>query len=116
MAQRREPIQPSAADHVTSGDNAPAVITLTADPNHRHELSGVFYSYSGAPTGGLLTVAVAGSTVREWHIAIQDERGRGFDPPLRTDLNEAMVVTLSAAGAGIIGKLNVDVESIIGRV
>lgn len=114
--QRREPIRAVPADHVTSAANVAAVITLAADPNRRHELSGLFYSYSAAPTGGLLTITIDAAIVRQWHVAAADERGRGYNPPLETALNEAMEITLAAAGAGVVGELNVDVESIHGRV
>ena len=95
----------AATDAVTSTANAAAVITYGASGGRVHVLDGVTFSYSGDPTGGRLTVAVAGTT--RFSVAIT-KGGPGpipFDPPIRSGVGEAMVVTLAAGGGSLTGDL-----------
>jgi hypothetical protein len=93
------------------GTNAAVTITLPVSrvPWVIHGFSGF---YSAAPTGGLLTV-VGGGLNYSWPIT---SSGAGFLPlppgggGEKSDRSSAIVVTLSAAGAGVIGYLNIHAE------
>jgi len=89
-----------------SAANAAVAITLQAG-RARNMLSGVVYwSYSGDPTGGLLTIAGGGLNFSVDITA----GGPGFVPfytPIRAADDNAIVITLSAGGDGIVGRLNI---------
>jgi hypothetical protein len=94
--------------HATSDANDTAVITLAAATDTIHALDSLQWSYSAAPTGGKLTIAIGGSTV--WEV---DITAAGAGPNIifpkgvyQTTGNEAMVLTLAAGGGAIVGKLN----------
>lgn len=84
--------------------NTAAVITLAATPSYQHFIHGVQWSYSAAPTGGKLTITVAGSTVFEVDITASGPGGFNFGIPGGT--NQAVVVTLAAGTGSIVGKVN----------
>lgn len=81
-------------------------VTITLPANTRWELAGcILWSYSAAPTGGRLTVAGGGFGIDVDIIA----GGPGFIPftiPQHATGDNAIVITLAAGGAGIVGKLN----------
>lgn len=107
------PIVQTAADRATGAANATAVVTYAADAFRRHILAGVAWSYSGTPTGGGLRIEDgAGTTVFEVDITQSDVGQLNFDPPIQASASKAMVVTLLAGGAGVIGKLNCQHASI----
>lgn len=107
MAMERMPKKATTSDTATAAANTAVVITYTAVTGFQHCLGGVAWSYDAAPTGGNLKIEDgAGSTVFELDIA---EAGPGavvFDPPLMGSEGTACVVTLAAAGASVVGKLN----------
>jgi hypothetical protein len=80
--------------------NAAAVVTLNAGAsNHKNHLSRVIFSYSAAPTGGRLTIAVDGATVGTWAVT---GAGPGV---IGVNIRAAkpITVTLAAGGSGIVG-------------
>lgn len=88
--------------------NAAAVVTLAADANRGNIIGTIVYSYSAAPTGGLLTVEDgSGVTVFQVDVALGDVQVITFSPPLLFSANTATIVTLAAGGSGIKGKVNV---------
>lgn len=108
MAGRLVKLRPVDADagnvHVPAANTA-AVLTFAAVVGQRHVFIFIVWSYSGAPTGGRLTITDGGTTVLDIDITAG---GPGdLAPQLRGEINSAMVVTLAAGGAGITGKLNV---------
>lgn len=88
--------------------NTAAVVTYAAQAATRQVIGGVAWSYyGGVPTGGNLTIATGGSTVFNIDIA---EEGPGFftfPRPLAGALAANIVITLTAGGAGITGKVSV---------
>jgi hypothetical protein len=87
----------------------PAVITLAAAAKTRHVVDKVFGSYSAAPTGGSLTIAltVAGTAVSL--VAAITAAGQfdfSFSPPLQGDANTAITITLASGAGAVVGKLN----------
>ncbi len=89
--------------------NTAAVITLAAAAGVRHVVDKIFGSYSAAPTGGSLTIAltVAGSAV-SLVVAITAAGQFDFDfpVPLQGDENTAITLTLAAPGGTVVGVLN----------
>ena len=84
---------------------ADAVITLNAAPsNHKNHLSRIIWSYSAAPTGGRLTIAVAGVTVGTWAITAAGPA------PLGVNIRDArpMTITLASGGGGVVGDIYVE--------
>lgn len=100
----------SGLKHVVKADasaNADAVISLAAVADEIHVLDQLWFSYSGAPTGGRLTIAIGGVTKLDLDVT---QSGPGPLPLNRMNggkVNEAVVITLKAAGAGVVGKLAV---------
>lgn len=95
----------------TPAANTPAVLTLTAPTNGTcWTLTELRFSYSAAPTGGLLTIAwtdpVAGA-VSELHDVIAGGANQ-FRFPNEGKVfpaNTLVTITLAAGGAGIFGRL-----------
>jgi len=104
------PFYPAAAvDRATAAANAAVVITYPAIAGTRHTVEQVTASYSGGtPAGGTLTIEDgAGTIVYQEDVPAAGPNRIPFAPPLAGTPARALVVTLSAAGAGVIGKLNV---------
>lgn len=91
-----------------TASNAAATITLAASGDNRHVLPRLVWSYSATPTNGTLTVTSGGTTVLSVDIPVA---GPGFlDLGERNELcspGEEVVVTLSAGGSGVVGKLTI---------
>lgn len=97
-----------AADKHEPAANTAAVITYAAVAGQKHVIGGVAWSYNGAPTAGNLKIEdVAGTVVFSVDIT---SAGPGFIPfpqPLRqAAVNTALIITLSAGGAAVTGKVN----------
>ena len=91
--------------HNTSAGNDVATVTLAATPGRIQYVHHVQWSYNPAPTGGRLTITVAGNTKFEVDILAGGPGGFGIE--LAGGVNEAIVITLAAGGGGVVGKLNV---------
>lgn len=89
---------------VTSGANASANITLPAR-GIGYRISFIETSYNGAPTGGGLTITFGGTTVFSTDITSAGAGPREVE--IKTPADQAVVITILAAGAGVVGKLNV---------
>lgn len=97
----------SSDDVHTPAINTAAIITYTAVAAAKHVIRGVAWSYDAAPTGGnLLIEDVSGTTVFSLDITAA---GPGFIPLTKKGaaINTAMIITLSAGGGGVTGKVNV---------
>lgn len=98
---------PSAPVSAVSGANAAVSITYGAVAGQRHRLTFLAYSYSAAPTAGRLTITDGASTVLDLDVSSTWEVVSALPPGgLSGTAGQAMVVTLGAGGAGIIGKVN----------
>jgi len=94
-------------DSETALANTAVVITLVAREGYRNVLHGMQWSYDTAPTGGRLTVEDgAGNSIWDVDITAAADRLESFYSVLVGSSNTAMILTLAAAGAGVIGKLN----------
>jgi hypothetical protein len=93
------------SEQQTSADNGAATITLAAVASRAHFVHHLQWSYNGSPSGGRLFITVAGVT--KFDVDVTTGGPGGFGLELAGGTNEAVVVTLAAGGAGVIGKLNV---------
>jgi hypothetical protein len=99
---------PSTAQRHAPAANTAAVVTLPAITGKAHVLTHVSYSYSGAPTGGSLTISDGGNVVFEQAVTAT---GPGeVSLPLAGiagTTGNAVTITLAAGGASVTGRLNV---------
>jgi hypothetical protein len=88
--------------------NSTAAVTLDAEtsPSRPHVISQILWSYSGAPTGGRLTVQNHTDIVVDLDITASGPDGVRFDPPLLMAAGTTATVRLHPA-AGVTGKVNV---------
>lgn len=98
-----------AGDGHAPAVNTAAVVTYAAVAGQRHYITGVAWSYyGGIPTGGNLQITDAGAVVFDIDI---NEEGPGFfvfpSPKVSALVNTAMVITLTAGGAAIAGKISI---------
>jgi hypothetical protein len=87
--------------------NTAATVTFAAVAGQSHRLTFLVVSYSGAPTGGRLTVADGATTI----IDIDVTAAGPFVVPLpnggiKGTVATAMTITLAAGGAGVAGKVS----------
>jgi hypothetical protein len=96
------------ADVAAPSANAAAAVTYAAVPGFSHCVSGLMWSYSGAPTGGNIKVEDgSGNTVFSLDISSAGVGFLPFSPAKRGAANTAMIVTLAAGGGGVVGKLSI---------
>lgn len=95
----------------TAVANTNAVATIAAAADTWHKLLGIVFSYDADPSAAKpsLTIDVAGTEVFSNFVTAA---GIGFIPievlgAIPVGVNEAVVVTLDAGGASVIGKLTV---------
>jgi hypothetical protein len=104
--QAAEPV--ASSDTATAAANTAVAITLAAGgAGVSHIIGGIIWSYSAAPTGGTLTITDGGTTVFQLDITSSGVKDLFFRRPLKFSANSQVVITLSAAGASVVGKLNV---------
>jgi hypothetical protein len=106
--QHELPIAASTNDTNAPAANTNAVITYSAaGAGQVHVLSGVAWSYTGGTPAGLLKVEDgAGNVVFQLDLAAAGTGQVNFLPPKKGSANTALVITLTAGGAGITGKVN----------
>lgn len=97
-----------AANGDAPAANTAAVVTLAATPGYAHVISQIIWSYSDTPTGGKLTITVGSTDLPDIHIISGGPGFFTFWPPVKGHQNEAIVVTLAAAGAAVSGTLNIN--------
>lgn len=104
--QKSRSVSTSQVD--TPASNIAAVITLiTAGVGVSNVISGIAWSYTADPVGGNLMVE-NGSGIVIFSVDITNQ-GPGFipfNPPKKGSTNTAMIITLSAGGVGVTGKVN----------
>jgi hypothetical protein len=89
----------------TSADNGAATITLAAVASRSHFVHHLQWSYNGSPSAGRLFITSDGVT--KFDVDVTTGGPGGFGLELIGGVNETVVITLAAGGAGVIGKLNV---------
>ena len=94
--------------HAPNADTA-AIITLAAAAGTRHVVDQVFGSYSAAPTGGSLTIALTVLGVAVSMVVAITAAGPFdfvFAQPLQGDENTAITITLATGAGTVVGKVN----------
>jgi len=103
-------IPSAAADvHFPGQPNTAAIVTYAAAPGACHAISGLAFSYIGAPvTWGLLTIE-DGAGVLVFKLALSGSSAGviPFPIPKKGSVNTALIVTLSAGGNNVFAQLNV---------
>lgn len=98
----------ASSDVSTPAVNTAAVVSYAADAaGGRHVVTGVAWSYSGAPTNGNLLIQSGGTTRLSLDITGAGPGSVLYPTPTAGDAGAALTVTLSAGGAGVAGKLTV---------
>lgn len=93
--------------HVPSSNTAAVITYAAAGAGISHVISGIAWSYSGAPTAGNLKVEDgSGTTVFSVDITAAGPGFIPFSTPLKGTANTAMIITLAAGGSGVSGKVN----------
>jgi len=87
--------------------NTDAVITYAAVRGACHVITGLAWSYDNVPTNGNLSIAVGGATIFSMDITTGGAGFIIFPAPKHGSKGKNMVVTLSAGGSGVTGKVNV---------
>jgi len=92
-----------------SGAGAAVALTFTpAEPNDFVEIGQIDFSYSGAPTGGGITITDGGTTVWQCDLSTAGPASIMFTQPrMSRAKGNTVVVTLAGGGGGLVGKLNV---------
>lgn len=94
----------------TAGANTAVVITITAVADVIHVIRSIQFAFDATPTATANLTVVAGSTtIFQTKVTDSGPGPMDFPAGLHNDEtpNEAVVITLAAGGAGVIGTLNV---------
>jgi hypothetical protein len=96
-----------ALSHATEAADTDVVITLEAEEGKSWIIPGLIYSYSDLPgaVGGV--VIDDGANTIDFDVSDNALHAHNFAPHVRGALGAEVTVTLKAAGAGVIGKLNI---------
>jgi hypothetical protein len=98
-----------APRHNTSLPNTPATIAIAAPGSGLPiQLLSLVFSYSAAPAAGLLTVT-DGAATTFLEQAITSAGVGPLLPGIEIPAKSAMVITLSAGGAGVVGRISISV-------
>ncbi len=101
-------VEAAAGDVHEPAANTAAVVTYAAVAGKRHAITGVYWSYDGAPTGGNLIIEDgSGTTVFSIDITAAGPGYIIFPLAKAGSINTALIVTLAAAGASVTGKVSV---------
>jgi hypothetical protein len=87
--------------------NAAAEIVLAAEKDQQWLIDAIDFSYSGTPTGGMLTVISGSQTLYKMYLTQSGAFRREFVRGLQCPRESPVTVTLSAGGEGISGTLHV---------
>lgn len=101
---------------VVSGANAAGVITIAADAAARFVLHYLNVSYSAVPTGGRITVTDGGTTIVDLDITVAGPvvvSLGGAGGAQGAGKNRALVATIAAGGAAIVGKIALGYEPVM---
>jgi hypothetical protein len=101
----------STAQTATAASNTNVVITLTAVAGKSHRLTFLAYDWSAAATSVQLTVEDgSGNTVLSFRTVTTATTVTAIPLPgsgIKGTPNTAMIITLTAGGSGVVGRLNI---------
>jgi hypothetical protein len=103
-----EPVASAGADVSAPAANTSAVVTYAAGgAGVQHCIGGIAWSYNNTPTGGNLLVQDGATTILSLDITAGGPGYIQFVPPKKGTANQALTVTLAAAGASVSGKVSI---------
>lgn len=94
------------------GANAPAIVTVQGRTGARVVVSGIIVSYNAAPTAGNFTI-LGNNSNRGYDFDISAAGPLAIPNPedgMEFDVGESVTATLAAAGAAVVGKVNLAVQ------
>lgn len=98
-------MRPSASNMATSTGGAAATVTLAAPGSgKRWAITGIFWSYDSAPTGGKITLTIAGSVIIEFNVTAAGPGFIPFERPMDCTDNGAVSLVAAGGGGSVIGK------------
>jgi hypothetical protein len=97
----------AAGDTGTAAANTQVQKTFTPGSGKSIYIGGLYWSYAGGTPAGSLTITDNGTTVFQADITANGVNSLLFPQPIKFSTGNAVIVTLSAGGASITGKLNV---------
>lgn len=96
----------SSTDAVTGTANEATSIALAATPGKARVIHTVIASYSGSPTGGVLSILRNLDTVLSLYVGAAP-LVIPFSPPIAGQPGDSLTIVLAAGGSGVTGKLSV---------
>ena len=101
-------LAPSTPQSGTAAANTAVTVTITGVAGQTIRINALSGSYSAAPTAGTVTVVVNGVTIFQADITAAGIFSAPLpDGGLICQAGQNAVVTLAAAGAAVVGRLNV---------
>jgi len=98
---------PSTPSSATAAANTAVVLTINAVAGQSQRLTSLSFSYSAAPTAGSLTVVVNAVTILQLDVtAAGPVTVQLPDGGLECQSGQSVVITLAAAGAAVVGRVN----------
>jgi hypothetical protein len=98
----------SPFDVAAPAANLPATVAYGAQQQTVHSIGGVAWSYSAAPTGGNLSIVDApGNLIFSMDVTASGPGSIVFDPPKMGSAGRSLIITLTAGGGSVIGKVSV---------
>lgn len=87
--------------------DAAGTVAITGQAGRRIIVEQVIWSYSGAPTGGAITIA-DGTITLSWDVSAAGFGECTFSPPLAFTAGATVTVTLADPGGAVVSKLIVN--------
>lgn len=98
-------MKPAAANCATGSAGAAATVTKSAPgTGKRWTVTGVYWSYTAAPTGGRLTLNENGTAVMDFDITAAGPGFIPFERPMSFGDNMPVTLVLAAPGGAVVGK------------
>lgn len=109
----KNPTIASTGDISAPASNTNAVVTYPATGERLHRIGGVLTSFSAQPTGAELTIQSNATVIARHFITTSNPTEIIFNEGIANTMGESMVITLTAGGVGISGRLQVINHQII---
>lgn len=91
----------------TAAANTAVTLTINGVAGQTIRITELSFSYSAAPTAGSVTVVVNGVTILQFDITAAGPTAIPLPPGgLKCQSGQNAVITLAAAGAAVVGRLN----------
>jgi hypothetical protein len=102
----QEPIAGSTSDTANATHAAATLTYAAAGASKVNVISGIFWSYSAAPTGGNIQISDGSNVIFNMDVTAAGAGFIPFNPPKKGSANTALTVTLADGGAAVVGRIN----------